>query len=73
MWRQRGRPPSQNRQVCFKGTATWGADEDDDDYRSGVPMMMRRRMIKARLGAASARWGPDRYIYQVEKKVQCCS
>ena len=51
MWRQRGRPPSQNRQVCFKGTAMWGADEDedDDDYRSGVPTMMRRR-IMASLG-----------------------
>ena len=61
MWRQRGRPPSQNRQVCFKGTATWGADEDDDDddYRSGVPMMMRM-MIMASLDAASASWGPDR-------------
>ena len=62
MWRQRGRPPSQNRQVCFKGTAMWGADEDedDDDYRSGGPMMMMRRRIMASLGAASARWGPDR-------------
>ena len=41
----------------------WGADEDDDDddYRSGVPMMMRRR-IMASLGAASARWGPDRHF-----------
>ena len=64
MWRQRGRPPSQNRQVCFKGTATWGADEDDDDdgYRSGVPLMMRRMMIVASLDAASASWGPDRYF-----------
>ena len=63
MWRQRGRPPSQNRQVCFKGTATWGADEDehDDDYRSSVPIMMRM-MIMASLDAASASWGPDRYF-----------
>ena len=63
MWRQRGRPPSQNRQVCFKGTAMWGADEheDDDDYLSSVPTMMRRRMM-ASLGAASAWWDPDRYF-----------
>ena len=69
MWRQRGRPPSQNRQVCFKGTATWGADEDedDDDYRSGVPIMMMRRRIMASLSAASV-VGVQVDIYQVEKR-----